>query len=199
MSNHTLLVKATDFAARKHKKQKRKDKDATPYINHPIGVANNAIEVGGVDDVVVLQACLLHDTLEDTKTEYKELVKEFGEKVADVVQEVSDDKSLPKDERKRQQIEHAKTMSYQARIVKECDKLYNLRDLVSNPPPGYTLERIQGYCLWSRMVIDNMRGTNAALEKTLDDEIFNAAFVFEGSLYPCCPEGLSEEFIFPKV
>lgn len=190
------LVKSYDFAARKHRDQRRKDKETSPYINHPIGVAHNATSIGGITDIIVIQACIKHDLLEDTNTTYEELVQEFGKEVADVVQEVSDDKSLPKDQRKRAQVEHVPHISTRAKLVKLCDKLYNLRDLVSNPPPGYTLERIQGYCIWSRMVLQGARGINAKLEATLDDEIFNANFMFEGSMHPCCPEGLDECHIF---
>lgn len=88
-------------------------------------------------------------------------------------------------------------ISERAKLVKLCDKLYNLRDLVSSPPVGYTLERIQGYCVWARMVLAGARGINPALEKALDDDIFNASFTFEGKVYPCCPEQIDECHIFP--
>ena len=140
----------------------------------------------------------MHDTVEDTDTTYEELVAEFGKVVADVVMEVTDDKSLPKDARKRAQVEHVPHISFRAKTVKLCDKLYNLRDLLSNPPKGYTLERIQGYCVWSRMVLAGARNINDALEQALDDEIFNASFVFEGVTHPCCPEVIDEEHVFPK-
>lgn len=186
----------TEFAARKHRDQRRKNKKATPYINHPIGVAYNATHVGGITDIVTLQACLLHDTVEDTATTYEELVETFGKEVADVVMEVTDDKTLSKAERKRAQIEHVPHMSDRAKLVKLCDKLYNLRDFINDPPEGYTLERIQGYCVWSKMVLAGARGLNAPLEAALD-EIFNGTFVFEGQTHPCCPEGLDEAHIFP--
>lgn len=104
---------------------------------------------------------------------------------------------LPKDARKRAQVEHVPHISDRAKIVKLCDKLYNLRDLIANPIPGYTLQRIQGYCVWSRMVLAGARGLNAALEKALDDEIFDAHFEFEGQQYPCCPKDIDECHIFP--
>jgi guanosine-3',5'-bis(diphosphate) 3'-pyrophosphohydrolase len=197
MSELSLFAKTANFAARKHRDQRRKDKEASPYINHPIGVAYLAMSLGGITDLVVLQAALLHDTVEDTNTTYEELVSEFGKEVADVVMEVTDDKSLPKAERKRAQVEHVPLISKRAKLVKLCDKLYNLSDLISNPPPGYSLERIQGYCLWARLVLDGARGINAALENALDDEIFNGSFVFEGLTYKCCPKDLDEKYIFP--
>lgn len=141
---------------------------------------------------------MLHDTIEDTDTTYEELVKEFGVSVANIVLEVTDDKSLPKDQRKRNQVMHVPYISDKAKIVKLCDKLYNLRDLTKQPPKGYTIERIQGYCIWARLVLQGIRGLNLAVEKCLDDEIFNSTFVFtDGNTYKCCPEILDECFIFP--
>lgn len=192
-----LLVKAYDFAARKHATQRRKDAQQTPYINHPIGTAYVATALGHVDDPITLAACVLHDTVEDTDATHDELVREFGAEVAGVVREVTDDKTLRKDERKRAQIEHAKTMSFCAKTVKLCDKYYNLRDLISNVPPGYTVERVQGYCLWSRLVVAGLRGANPKLEALLDATVFDATFEFNGVTYPCCPADLSDSFVFP--
>jgi guanosine-3',5'-bis(diphosphate) 3'-pyrophosphohydrolase len=87
-SNLAIITKTADFAAKKHSEQRRKDKEETPYINHPIGVAHLATSVGETEDLVILQACLLHDTVEDTDTTHEELVREFGEEVANVVKEV---------------------------------------------------------------------------------------------------------------
>lgn len=140
----------------------------------------------------------MHDTIEDTDTTYDELVNEFGKTVADIVMEVTDDKSLPKDERKRAQIAHVPHISYEAKIVKLCDKLYNLRDLLSSPIPGYSAQRIQGYCVWSRMVLAGAAGINAGLDEALKREIFDASFELDGQTYACCPEGLDECHIFPK-
>lgn len=103
----------------------------------------------------VLQAALLHDTVEDTDTSPAELEAKFGPIVARIVQEVTDDKSLPKQERKRQQVEHAPHCSRQAKLVKLADKLYNLRDLNRCTPVGqccslslsYTVDesRVEGF------------------------------------------------------
>lgn len=140
---------------------------------------------------------MLHDTIEDTDTTYDEIVEAFGKTVADVVLEVTDDKSLPKDARKRAQVEHVPHISERAKLVKLCDKLYNLRDLIASPIPGYSVERVQGYVIWSRMVLAGARGVNAALEKALDEEIFNGTFVLDGAVHPCCPDQLDEMHIFP--
>ncbi|XP_051920009.1 guanosine-3',5'-bis(diphosphate) 3'-pyrophosphohydrolase MESH1 isoform X2 [Hippocampus zosterae] len=134
-----MLLETVNFAAEKHRNQRRKDIEQTPYINHPIGVARILSHEAGVTDIVVLQAALLHDTLEDTDTKPEELETKFGQIVARIVQEVTDDKSLPKQERKRLQVEHAPHCSHQAKLVKLADKLYNLRDLNRCTPVGNRL------------------------------------------------------------
>ena len=100
----TELLKAADFAAKKHRDQRRKDSTKTPYINHPIGVAHILAEEGQVDDLAVLQAALLHDTVEDTETSFEEIEQLFGREVRDIVDEVTDDRTLHYAERKRRQV-----------------------------------------------------------------------------------------------
>ncbi|XP_064645160.1 guanosine-3',5'-bis(diphosphate) 3'-pyrophosphohydrolase MESH1-like [Lineus longissimus] len=163
-----VLIKCVNFAAIKHKDQRRKDKDATPYINHPIGVANILTEEGAVTDPIVIQAALLHDTVEDTDTTVEEIESIFGKEVAGVVAEVTDDKLLPKQERKRLQIVNAPKKTYRAKLVKLADKLYNLRDLDRTTPVGWTDDRVVEYFEWAKKVIDGVRGTNKALEDSLD-------------------------------
>ena len=124
-----LFVRAAAFAADKHRKQRRKDAEASPYINHPIAVANVLVSEGGIDDPVVLCAAVLHDTIEGTETKVDELRALFGSTVASVVLEVTDDKSLDKPLRKQRQIEHAPHLSRQAQLVKLADKICNLRDI----------------------------------------------------------------------
>ena len=121
-----VVLRAAAFAAEKHKNQRRKDAEASPYINHPIALANVLATEGGVVDPDVLCAALLHDTIEDTETTAEELRRAFGESVTAIVLEVTDDKSLPKAERKRLQIEHAKHASPQAKLVKLADKICNM-------------------------------------------------------------------------
>uniref|UniRef100_A0A8C5JNB4 Guanosine-3',5'-bis(diphosphate) 3'-pyrophosphohydrolase MESH1 n=3 Tax=Passerellidae TaxID=1729112 RepID=A0A8C5JNB4_JUNHY len=135
-SEAARLLEAVDFAARKHKDQRRKDPEGTPYINHPIAVARILAHEAGVTDMVVLQAALLHDTVEDTDTTFSEIEERFGAEVRRVVEEVTDDKSLPKMERKRLQIERAAACSRRAKLVKLADKLHNLRDLNRCTPQG---------------------------------------------------------------
>ncbi|KAL2300886.1 hypothetical protein Nmel_013780, partial [Mimus melanotis] len=161
------LLEAVDFAARKHKEQRRLDPEGTPYINHPIGVARILAHEAGVTDIVVLQAALLHDTVEDTDTTFSEIEEWFGAEVRSVVEEVTDDKTLPKMERKRLQIEHAPICSRRAKLVKLADKLYNLRDLNRCTPRGWSAERVQEYFRWAARVVSGLRGTSAALEEAL--------------------------------
>ncbi|XP_051920008.1 guanosine-3',5'-bis(diphosphate) 3'-pyrophosphohydrolase MESH1 isoform X1 [Hippocampus zosterae] len=163
-----MLLETVNFAAEKHRNQRRKDIEQTPYINHPIGVARILSHEAGVTDIVVLQAALLHDTLEDTDTKPEELETKFGQIVARIVQEVTDDKSLPKQERKRLQVEHAPHCSHQAKLVKLADKLYNLRDLNRCTPVGWTPERVQQYFVWACDVVKGLKGTNSALEEKLE-------------------------------
>ena len=93
-SRHQLLLKAIDFAAKKHRHQRRKDPEASPYINHPIDLANVLVQEARVMDTTVLIAAILHDTLEDTETTPAELAAAFGNEVRDIVIEVTDNKKL---------------------------------------------------------------------------------------------------------
>src|SRR5690349_3135249 len=129
-----LLLKALAFAAHKHRDQRRKDADASPYINHPISLADVLVNEAGVSDVEVICAALLHDTVEDTATTHEELVDAFGARVARIVAEVTDDKQLPKAERKRLQVVRAPHISREAKLVKLADKIANLRDVAERPP-----------------------------------------------------------------
>ena len=164
------VMKAADFAARKHRDQRRKNKSATPYINHPIGVANILTSEGKITDPIVIQAALLHDTVEDTDTTIEEIGDVFGDKIKQIVAEVTDDKSLPKQTRKQVQIDTAHKKSPEAKLVKLADKLYNLRDLdsVDGTPAGWEEKRVHEYFVWAFNVVKGLRGSNAAMEMELD-------------------------------
>jgi guanosine-3',5'-bis(diphosphate) 3'-pyrophosphohydrolase len=166
MINH--FVHALAFSAEKHKNQRRKDAQITPYINHPIELVNVLVNEGGVMSWDVLCAALLHDVIEDTQTTEEELVTKFGKKVAAIVLELSDDKSLAKDVRKSLQIAHAPFASHEAKLVKLADKICNLRDILVSPPAGWDLQRKQDYFVWAAAVIAGIRGTNSKLEKVFD-------------------------------
>ena len=163
------LILAIAFAANKHRNQRRKDAEASPYINHPIALANVLANEGGVTDETVLIAAILHDTIEDTETTVEELTAIFGETITTIVLEVTDDKALPKAERKRLQIEHAPTISAAAKLVKLADKICNLRDIVASPPEKWPLERRQAYFDWAKAVVDGLRGSHTGLEQTFDE------------------------------
>jgi GTP diphosphokinase / guanosine-3',5'-bis(diphosphate) 3'-diphosphatase len=167
-----LLLKALSFAAHKHRDQRRKDAEASPYINHPIALAEVLAGEGGITDLEVLAAALLHDTIEDTATTLEELREHFGGRIAGMVAEVTDDKELPKTERKRLQIEHAAGISPGAKLVKLADKICNLRDVAGRPPANWDLERRREYFEWAKQVIDGLRGapgeSTRALEAAFD-------------------------------
>lgn len=159
-----LILKALRFSAEKHNEQRRKDAKSSPYINHPIQVAETLWTVGEVRDVTLLVASVLHDTIEDTGTQPEEIRAEFGEEVLALVLEVSDDKRLPKPVRKRLQVEMASYKSHSARLLKLADKICNVRDLLVSPPSNWSLQRRQEYLLWTEEVVAGLRGTNEKLE-----------------------------------
>jgi len=169
--NAGLLLNAYRFSADKHSNQRRKDGAKSPYINHPIEVVQLLWEVGGVRNVNVLLAAILHDTVEDTDTRPDEISHRFGEEVLSLVLEVTDDKNLPKQERKRLQIETAPVKSYGAKLIKLADKSCNVRNLVTMPPKGWSLQRRRAYLLWTEKVVAGLRGTNTALEEYYDHEL----------------------------
>jgi GTP diphosphokinase / guanosine-3',5'-bis(diphosphate) 3'-diphosphatase len=180
MENISLLLKALHFAADKHRDQRRKDVDASPYINHPIYVAQILAEIGGIDDLGILCAAVLHDTVEDTEAEYVDIEREFGERVARIVAEVTDDKSLHKAERKRLQIEHARYMSDEGALVKVADKIANVRDVASNPPGDWDEVRRIEYLDWSEQVVSNCPKVNQRLEGYFAESLACARQVLGG-------------------
>lgn len=163
-----LILRAVAFAAHKHRDQRRKNQEASPYINHTIELAIVLWEEG-VHDPVVIAAALLHDTLEDTETAWQELRGDFGEDIADIVAEVTDTKWIKKEARKRLQVARAKHSSEAARLVKLADKICNLRDMSAHPPAGWALERRRQYFDWAKEVVDRVRGTHAGLEGKFDE------------------------------
>jgi GTP diphosphokinase / guanosine-3',5'-bis(diphosphate) 3'-diphosphatase len=167
-SDYATLLSAISFAAHKHRAQRRKDAEASPYINHPLALAHVLATEGRVTDLKTLVAAALHDTIEDTETTCEELVERFGKAVADVVMEVTDDKTLPKSDRKRLQIEHAPHISKRAALVKLADKTCNLRDVANNPPADWRLERKQEYFDWAKAVVAGLPLVNKRLLEAFD-------------------------------
>ena len=161
------ILGAALFAAEKHSTQRRKDAAASPYITHPVAVAE-VLARHGVSDPVVLQAALLHDTLEDTDTTADELQQIFGPSVTGLVLEVTDDKTLDKAERKRLQIVNAPGISDAAKLVKLGDKICNVVDMAASSPVGWPISRRVEYLDWTEQVMSGCRGVNAGLEEEYD-------------------------------
>ncbi|MBS1796023.1 MAG: HD domain-containing protein [Acidobacteria bacterium] len=174
MNDLAKFVEAASFAAKKHRYQKRKGDDAEPYVNHPLEVANLLANVGRVDDFDILIAAVLHDTVEDTETTAEEIAARFGAVVSGYVLEVTDDKSLPKAERKLKQIEHAPHLSAGAKQIKLADKISNITDVSTNPPAGWPLERRIEYIDWGERVVAGLRGVNPYLEAHFDEMVRRA-------------------------
>ena len=158
------ILKAARFASVKHVSQKRKGAAGEPYFNHLIEVAELVSIAIAEPDPNVIAAALLHDTIEDTRTTREELLETFGADIADLVAEVTDDKSLPKAERKRLQIEHAPAISARAQTIKIADKISNLRSIAVTPPEGWDLRRKQEYMAWAKRVVDACTAPNPFLK-----------------------------------
>ncbi len=169
-----FFLGALKFASEKHILLKRKDVERTPYIHHPIRVAELICRVGGVYDPAILSAALLHDVLEDTDTNEEELADRFGTEVAGIVKEVSDDKNLDKKTRKELQIQHAPLLTNKAKIIKLADKICNVKDIGSHPPATWDLEERLRYLEWSQNVVAGLRGINQPMEDLFDQTLANA-------------------------
>ncbi len=163
-----LVIQAAHFAADKHRDQRRKGVRNTPYINHPLEVAERLNRVGGVEDPAILAAAILHDTIEDTETTKAELERLFGVEIAQLVHELSDEPGLTWQERKRLEIDHAWHLSPTAKLIKLSDKTSNVADTVSNPPGEWTLSRRRDYLEFAQLVADGCRGVNAALDREFE-------------------------------
>jgi guanosine-3',5'-bis(diphosphate) 3'-pyrophosphohydrolase len=164
-----LILRALRFASQRHKEQRRKDAEASPYVNHLIAVAETLWCEGGIRDAETIVSGILHDAVEDTDTAPEEIECLFGKAVRAIVVEVTDDKGLPKALRKRIQVETAPRVSHQAKRVKLADKICNLQDIITSPPTGWTEERKRDYITWAKHVVDGLRGTNVRLEARFDE------------------------------
>jgi guanosine-3',5'-bis(diphosphate) 3'-pyrophosphohydrolase len=175
LNRNARLLRALAFAAEKHKDHRRKDVKASPYINHLIAAALVLAEEGRVADEDLIVAAILHDTVEDTETSFAELAEHFGETVTGIVREVTDDKTLKKEARKRLQEENSSKASPQAKQLKIADKICNVRDIMHHPPSGWALERKEEYVAWARRVVAGCRGVNEYLDKACDETLDDAA------------------------
>ena len=174
------LLAALHFAADRHRDQRRKGEDASPYINHPIVVAETLARFG-VTDTVALQAAILHDTIEDTETTPGEIEAAFGPEVRDVVMEVTDDNALSSRDRKAAQVAEAHSLSRRARLVRIADKISNVHDVLHTPPIHWSLEGRLSYIDWTERVVEACRGTHAALEARYDEVLREARIALDRS------------------
>jgi GTP diphosphokinase / guanosine-3',5'-bis(diphosphate) 3'-diphosphatase len=189
MNDTALILKSLDFAALRHNGQLRKGESSTPYINHPIQVANLLANHAGETDPVLISAAILHDVVEDTVNspgERDELINQiseiFGEEILSLTLEVTDDKTLAKQERKRLQVESACHKSDRAKKLKIADKIMNLRDLTCNPPSDWSIERITGYFDWAENVVAGLRGVNQKLDDMFDEALARARAKYEANV-----------------
>lgn len=180
MKQWIAVLKAADAAARWHVHQKRKGAAQEPYINHLLEVASLVADATDGKDPDLVIAALLHDAIEDQEVPREMIAEVFGEDVASLVDEVTDDKSLEKGERKRLQVAHASKKSDRAKIIKLADKTSNLRTISASPSPEWSVKRRLEYVAWARQVAEGLRGVNARLEAEFD----KAAEAAERSVAP---------------
>ena len=178
------ILDAAIFAAEKHQGHVRKNAAHSPYITHPLLVAQAINQIGGIKALDVLVAAILHDTIEDTPTTEAEIADRYGEDVLSIVLEVTDDKSLERMTRKRLQVEHAPMLSFEARLIKLGDKLVNCQDILNYPPEDWAMERRQNYIQWGADVIHQIRGTNPALEAAFDQVLRRAEAELDYEIQP---------------
>ncbi len=171
----SFILDAIQFAVNRHDGQRRKGDD-TPYITHPIGVASFLIEQGKISNKKTIVAAILHDVLEDTvKSEdemilvQNEIARVYGHIVLDTVVEVTDDKTLPKVERKKLQVKNAAKKSNRAKVIKIADKMHNCLSLKYSPPKGWSQDIIDGYIIWAWFVMHECAGANANLDAEVVD------------------------------
>jgi uncharacterized protein (UPF0147 family) len=162
------LTKALLFAAEAHRNQRRKGAAQEPYLNHLVEVLDLLVQATDGTDTDTLIAAILHDVVEDTAASYEDVAKNFGERVAEIVRENSDDMTLPKAERRRARIAGMPLKSREARLVKMADVISNLRAIAVSPPAGWPADRKFDYLEGCRQLIDAGRGTDAAIERTFD-------------------------------
>ncbi len=162
-----IVTRAADFAARRHTHQRRKGEAAEPYFNHLAHVAALLADAGA--DANLVAAGYLHDAIEDQEVTHADIAAAFGQDVADLVAHVTDDKSLPKERRKRLQIEHARHLPPRAQMLKMADKISNLEALLTSPPKDWSLQRRVEYFEWAREVVDECRSAHSGLAGMFDD------------------------------
>lgn len=171
MSNLQLLFKALNYAAEQHKAQRRKGDDSVPYINHPIKVTTILTQFVSTPSDELIAASLLHDVVEDTDATIDDIKNMFGPVIASIVQEVTDDKSLPKIESKQKQIDNAPHLSINAKLIRICDKIANVRDICGENIPDWDYKTKIEYINWAEEVVKGLGKFHDELEFTFKDEV----------------------------
>ena len=169
MKEWVTVLRAADIAARWHVHQRRKGSAEEPYVNHLLEVASLVAEATHGKDPDLVIAALLHDAIEDQEVPRELIEREFGEKVANLVREVSDDKTLAKEHRKELQVRTAANKSEGAKLIKLADKTSNLRAITYSPAPTWSVKRRLDYIDWAKQVVAGLRGTSPWLERQFDD------------------------------
>lgn len=168
MKDLIAVVEAAHAAARWHTHQRRDGAAAEPYVNHLLEVASLVAEATGGEDPNLVIAALLHDAVEDQDVSPAFIAETWGEDVARLVMEVTDDKALDKAMRKRLQVESAPHKSERAKVLKLADKTANLRAIAASPPVDWSMQRRLEYLAWARDVAKALRGVNPGLEAEFD-------------------------------
>jgi|SRR5215468_2466382 len=171
LSGTRLVSEAAELAAHRHAGQQRKGRGSEAYINHLAEVANLLSVATSGEDAELVAAGWLHDTLEDTETTSDELAQRFGLRVAGLVAEVTDDMNLPKDQRRRKQVEDARKKSLGAKLIKIADKVSNVRARIFPHASREQREELADYVAWAEQVVAGCRGSNAWLDKRFDDVV----------------------------
>jgi guanosine-3',5'-bis(diphosphate) 3'-pyrophosphohydrolase len=168
------IFEAMLFASEKHKNQRRKDSESSPYINHPIAVAYYLSKYCDVLDNEVLIAGILHDTLEDTETTPQEIEEKFGTEVLHLVQEVTDEKDLPKEVIRDLQVNTIQDRSRGAKLIRIADKISNITDLLLAPPRGWDAKKKVDYLDWTERLVGKIKGINPCLERLYHERVKKA-------------------------
>jgi (p)ppGpp synthase/HD superfamily hydrolase len=175
MTDWVTVLRAADMVARWHVHQRRKGEAQEPYINHLLEVANLVAEATHGEDPELVAAALLHDAVEDQAVPIELIAREFGARIADIVKELTDDRTLPKDARKAAQVKNASRKHPAAKLIKIADKTSNLRAIINSPPSKWSTQRRLEYIRWARAVVAGLRGTSSSLEQKFDEVAAEAA------------------------
>jgi guanosine-3',5'-bis(diphosphate) 3'-pyrophosphohydrolase len=173
------LIRAISKAAWLHRMQRRKGSQRIPYINHSIRVAEYLTQCG-FNDLILLQAAVLHDVAEDTEYTIEEMRSDFGVEVASIVEEVTDDMNFPSTKRKELQVIGAASLSVEAAKIRIADKSCNISDLLTYEL-SWSVNRKLAYVEWSERVVDNIFKPEPCLLNKFKDQVKQARLILSNS------------------